>query len=730
MTTDTVQLDPPGHSKLTAWEKEPTILDLKKDLEAVRQTQQTQVSKINRWNDLTHVRGSAKPAKIKGRSSVQPKMIRRQNEWRYSALSEPFLKDDKVFQVTPSTHEDTTAARQAATLLNWQFRTKLNRVNFVDHYVRSTVDEGTCIVRVGWHRVTTMITEMVPQWEHYPVESEEQIQALQQAMELKQADPRGYDEQVDPALKAAIDYYEESQEATVAVQVGEQAVQVEKIIENRPTCEVKNPANIYIDPTCLGDLDKALFVIESFETNKAALQKEGKYKNLDRVEWSANAPMNDGTHDTSTPTSFQFADEARKKVVAYEYWGLYDIHGDGVLVPIVATWVGNTLIRLEENPYPDQKVPYVLVTYNPVKRELYGEPDAEMLEDNQAVVGAITRGMIDVLGRSANGQQGFAKGMLDAMNRRKFDNGQDYEFNPQSNPQHSLIEHKYPELPQSAFMMLNLQNNDAEALTGVKSFAGGMSGDQFGDVAAGIRGVLDAASKREMGILRRLASGVAQVGTKISAMNVVFLSEKEIVRVTNEEFVEVNREDLAGNYDTIVDITTAEIEDAKAKDLAFMLQTMGNNLDISITLMILAEIARLKQMPELAKRIESFKPQKSPAEEEAEKLTLEKLRLEVEELKSKVELNRASARAKSSEADMKDLDYVEQETGTKHARDLQNTREQSRGNANLKIVDALTKPKKEGEKSPDIEAAIGYSALTDRTDQDFRSSPIDLDFAA
>jgi hypothetical protein len=155
--------------------------------------------------------------------------------------------------------------------------------------------------------------------------------------------------------------------------------------------------------------------------------------------------------------------------------------------------------------------------------------------------------MIDLLGRSANSQQGFAKGMLDPLNRRRFDNGEDYEFNPNVNPQQGLIQHKYPELPQSAMLMLNLQNSEAEALTGVKSFAGGMSGNAYGDVVAGIRGVLDAASKREMAILRRLAQGMVEIGNKIIAMNAVFLSEEEVVRVTNQEFVKVKREDLKGN---------------------------------------------------------------------------------------------------------------------------------------------------------------------------------------
>ncbi len=701
--------------KLTDWSNEPSVRQLKEDLETAKQAHDSQMVRIQRWNDLTAVKGTAKPPKIKGRSSVQPKLIRRQAEWRYSALTEPFLSSKKLYSVKPVTFEDGDAARQNELVLNWQFRTKLNRVKFIDDFIRSVVDEGTGIVQVGWVRDTTMIQQEVPVFSHYEMQSEEQLQPFQQALELRDTDPRMYDEQVDPAIKAAVDYYDESQQPTVAIQTGTEKVPVEKVLINKPTVEVLNPQNFYIDPSCNGDVEKALFAVVSFETNKAELSKNKKrYKNLDLVNWEANTPITNPDHESRTPNTFQFRDQLRKRVVAYEYWGFYDIRGDGRLVPIVCTWIGDVIIRMEENPFPDQKLPFVLVPYLPVKRELYGEPDAELLEDNQKILGAVFRGMIDLLGRSANGQQGFAKGMLDPLNRRRYENGQDYEFNPNLTPQAGLIEHKYPEFPQSALHMAGLQNQEAEALTGVKSFSGGLSGESYGDVVAGIRGVLDAASKREMAILRRIAKGMIEIGQKIVSMNAVFLSKEEVIRVTNSEFVTVKREDLQGNFDLDTDISTAEVDNQKAQDLAFMLQTIGNNMDMSITLMILAEIAELKRMPELAEKLRRFKPQVTPEQQQMQALQLEEMKLKVEELRSKVELNRAKAAEALASKDQKNLDYLEQETGTKHARDMQKQGAQARGNQNLQITKALTTPTKEGEKRPDVEAAIGFNEISDR----------------
>lgn len=701
------------NEKLTDWKNEPTLYELKEDLENSKPFHDAQISKINKWTDLLNVTGSAKPPKIKGRSSVQPKLIRRQAEWRYSALTEPFLSSDKLFSVQPRTFEDIDAAKQNELLLNWQFYTKLNRIKFIDDFIRTVVDEGTGIVRLGWTRETETVKEQVPVYSFYPMDNEQNAQLLQEAINLKASNPRKYEETMEEAVKESVDYYEETGIPTTAVLVGSQEEEVEKIIKNEPTIEIMNPANVYIDPSCQGDIDKALFVVVTFETNRAELEKAGIYTNLDKVDWQASVDT-EPDHETETPLEFRFNDKARKKVVAYEYWGYYDINGDNSLVPIVATWIGNILIRMEENPFPDRKLPFVLVSYLPVKRSLYGEPDAELLEDNQRILGAVTRGMIDSLGRSANAQQGFAKGMLDPLNRRRFENGEDYEFNPTISPNGGLIEHQYPELPQSAILMVQMQNQEAEALTGVKAFSGGLSGDTYNTrVATAIRGVLDAASKREMAILRRIAKGISSIGEKIISMNSEFLSDKEVVRVTNKQFITINREDIKGNFDLIVDISTAEVDNAKAQDMGFMLQTLGPNMDPKISMMILSEIAELKRMPALAEQLRNYQPQPDPLAIEEKQLEIEKLKMEIQKLQSDIAYNNARVQETLAKADAENIDTQLTVDGTKHQRELEKQKAQARGNQNLEVAKALLKPLKEGESAPNVAEAIGFNTLTD-----------------
>ena len=711
-------------SPLTDWKKEPSLKDLQALYNDSKTAHQDQMVKIQDWRDLMAAKGKYAPAKVEGRSSVQPKLVRKQAEWRYSALTEPFLSSEKLFQVIPVTFEDKKGAVQNELVLNWQFRTKIDKIKFVDDYVRAVVDEGTCICRVGWENQTTTVIEEMPVFEYYPLEPQSEqdeqfmmlMEQLNQLAEFSIQNPRDFNETVAEEMKEAVKYFIETGIPVTAQIVDYEEVEVEKVLINRPTVDVLDPDDVYIDPTCKGNLDNALFVVQAYETSKHELLKNAaNYKNLDSIKWGETSVDPDRA---DKEFGFKFEDNMKTKVTAYEYWGYHDINDDGIMVPIVATWIGDVLIRLEESPFPDGKLPFVIVPYLPVKRELFGEPDGELLRDNQVISGAVMRGMIDLMGRNANAQTGIPAGFLDVVNERKFKQGQDYVYNLQAgiHPQNAVHTHKFPEIPNSALNMLELQYQDAESMSGVKAFSGGISGAAYGQVAAGIRGALDATSKREMAILRRLARGVIEIGKKIIAMNSEFLSETEVVRVTNTEFVEIQREDLKGNYDLIVDISTAEVDDAKAQDLSFMAQTIGPIAGPQAALQLIAEIAELKRMPEVAKNLRNFRQEPSEHEMMMQQLELEKMQLEVEKLRSEIARNMADAQHKGAKGEKEALDTYEQGSGIKHQRDLERQKAQAKGNQDLTVTKALAQATKQGEVPPNIAAAIGFNKLTELTD--------------
>jgi hypothetical protein len=709
---DPSKLNVPEKERLTDWKNEPSIESLKGDLEFARQENTDQKGNVDGWISLRNATGSesGKKTKAPGRSSVQPKLIRKHNEWRYPALSEPFLNSDRMFNINPRTFEDKAAADQNQMILNWQFDTKLNKVDFIDRFVRKTVDEGTCVVRVGWERKTERVKVLKPIFDYYPMDmgDEEGMQILAQATEMAMADPEAFeaDPNIPESLRAAVVYGLENQEMVVAEEVGEEWVEETKITWNQPSLKIVNVANFFIDPSCEGEWNDAQYMIHTYESTKSELKKRKIYKNLDDVNWGANtikAQTGDPDHETTTPIPDGRLNSDKAKVLVYEYWGLWDIHGDGEMLPIVATFIGDTMIQLTENPFPDKRPPFVIVPYMPILGSVWGEADASLLQDNQRILGAVTRGTIDLLGRSANAQAGYSKGFLDPVNTKRFKAGEDFEFNPNQDPRVAIQQLQYPEIPNSALTMMQLQNAEAEGLSGVKSFSGGITGEAYGRVARGISGALDAAGQREMSILRRLAEGMRLIGRKIMAMNAFFLEEKEVIRVTNKEFVTIRRDDLVGNFDLIVDISTAQVDEQKSQDLGMMLQTMGPDMDPGLSKIILAEIADLKRMPHLAEMIRAYEPQPDPMQQEMQ-------RLQIADLEAEIELKKARAMEAMAGAENKALDTEMEKTGQKHAQAVEKMGAQAAGNRDLEVTKALTKGETPGGQ---IEAAVGFNKLMD-----------------
>jgi len=688
--------------QMVDWKNPPSVTDLRADLTNASQQHTTQIERMQHWLDTLHVDGKAKIKKRQGFSDYQPKTIRKQAEWRYGSLSDPFLNQDDLVKCDPITAEDVMGARQNELILNTQFRRDIDKVKFIDSYVRSAVDEGTAIIRTGWkYRERTRKVEKRT-YDYIVDTSLKGRMTIEKLSGLYNEDPDSFEQNVPEHYKEAFQrtMVDPQQRIFMPVVVSTEMVDEIEVVSNHPTAELCNADDVIIDPSCKNEMDNARFAIYRFETCIADLYADGTYENLDILEkMDVVAPEE---HDQSPSAmkkqvNFTFQDQARKRFYAYEYWGFWDIEDTNELVPIRAVFVDSLMIKLEKNPFPHQQIPFIIVDYLPVKESVYGEPDAVLIEDDQHIIGAVSRGMVDLLARSANAQTGISKDSLDFLNRKRFMEGKDYEYNPGRNPQEMFYTHQYPEIPQSAYNMVQMHSLNAESMTGIKAFSGGLNGDALGkNSAAGVNGVLDAAAVREVGILRRLANGLVKMFKQWNAMNVELLEDEEVIRITNDKFRVIRRDDLSGAVDLRIKINSVQENNQKAQELAFMLQTIGPNSDPAEVRIIRAEIARLRNMPELAKRIEDYRPQPDPMAQAIQQLELLKLQKEIGLIdakaaaeQAKAVLDQAKARETSSNADLKDLDFLERDSGADHAKEIDKITAQARSQTEKSIVEAM-----------------------------------------
>jgi hypothetical protein len=615
--------------------KNELLKAFKSDLKSADLLKRDQDGRISKWK--AEYNGDPYGNEKKGKSAIVSRDIKKQSEWQHATIVDPFVSTSDIIKCNPITWEDEQSARQNELLLNAQFCRKFDRFNFMSKAVKVLDREGTLVVQTGWD------------YEDEEVTTE--------------------------AETVVIDEY------------GQEVIEIQEVKEtvvkkNQPTAKVCRNEDIYIDPTCQDNLDNAQFVIHRYETDLSSLKKDERYKNLDKV---AGFGREDYDYEAPDDTEFRFSDEARKKMVVYEYWGNYDIDDDGVAEPIVCAWINDIIIRLQSNPYPDGKPPFIVVPFNSIPFKIHGEANAELIGDNQKVKTAIIRGIIDNMAQSNNGQVAVRKGALDQVNRKKFIAGQNFEFNGTPN---DFWHGSYNNIPGSAFDMIGLMNNEIESITGTKSFSGGINSGSLGSTATGARGALDATATRRMNMVRNVAENLVKpLMRKWMCYNAEFLEDEEVIRVTNEQYVPVRRDDLEGRIDIDISISTAEDNAAKSQELSFLLQTLGPNEDPAIRRGIMADIMELMRMPEQAKRIRDYKPEPDPAVEQMKKLELERLVLENENIKAdildkqaragensvdielkqnKAAVEAAKARKLGSEADMSDLKFVMEDEGFAH----------------------------------------------------------------
>ena len=588
-------------------DKSAILKAFKADLKNADQLQKEWLAKRDMW--LNESYGNPYGNEVDNKSKIVSKDIKKQIEWLIPSAADPFLSTSDVIKCTPITAEDTLSARQNELLLNTQFCRKFSRFNFINKAIRVLATEGTLVIQTGWD------------YEDKEVEEEVEV--------------------------AIVDKYGN----TI---VRKETQKVTKIIKNQPTAIVCRNEDIFIDPTCMDDMDKCQFIIHRYESDLSTLKADGRYKNLDKID--TNSGGYDPDFDAQDKTEFKFGDKARKKVLVYEYWGNYDVNDDGITEQVVCAWVGDTIIRLEDNPYPDKKPPFIVVPFSSIPFQMYGEALAENIGDNQKVKTAITRGIIDNMAKSNNGQIGIRLGALDLANRKKFLQGKNFEF--KGTPA-DFWQGSFNQIPGSVFDMLQLMNNEIESQTGVNAFSKGLTGNSLGSSATAARGMLDATALRRLHLVRNIAENLVKpLMRKWMAYNSEFLEEEEVVRVTNEEYVPVRRDDLEGKVDIDITISTYEEANARSQELGFMLQTLGNSIPFELTQLILSEIVKLGRMPELEKSLREYKPQPDPVQEQIKQLEVQKLQLENNKLMA--EIQDLSARAGENEVDMKLKEYKAQ----------------------------------------------------------------------
>lgn len=649
------------------------------------------ITKIEQWRK--EYNGEPYGNEQKGKSSIVSKDIKKYSAWTQSALIDPFVSTDSIIRCYPATPRSTKAARAAEIVLNTQFCRQFNRFNFLSKALNILEIEGTLVVKTGWesmkdkreivYNIDTPLS-MLGQ----PLQPEIPEEAMQQ---LAQENP----EQAQLLQLASTPMKDELGRQVYHHE--EQTKEEEVYVVNHPTAMICRNEDIFIDPTCLGDFEQARFIIHRYQTDLSTLKTDGRFKNLDKIKLKIKETSDDSTFgDYQEQSNFEFKDNARKKLLVFEYWGDLDVNGDGIAEPMIIAWVNDTIIRCEENPYPDKKVPFIVTPFLPKAFDVYGESNTELLRDNQKLKTAIFRGIVDNMASSNNGQMIIRKGALDDSNKNKMQRGDNFEVNGE--PNSAVVIGKYNELPSSVFNVLQMLDSESTQLTGVNTFGQFQTSDRIGNDNAS-KGVLDGGNIRKLQVVKNISENLIKpLLRKWLEYSAWLLDSEQVFRISGGEHFEIiKRDDLYGQIDIDLTISTNEDNAVRTNQLAFLLQTIGPNEDPNIRKMIMAEIMKLHKMPELATRIENYEPQPDPLLVAQQQLMIEKLKAEIAELQAnagkieqdgilksaKAQNEGARAEQTKAQTDKINLDFIQQQRGMKEQADMMKLQAQLESNEKI-----------------------------------------------
>ena len=603
--------------------------DLKQNFEDAK-TAKSQVDKdINRWLDIYD--GKLYGNEQSARSKVVVRDVYKTVESLKPNLTEPFIGSGKIVDGVPYTAAGEEASIASEKMLNYQFITQTDRRYLMNMIASLLTKEGTTWVRSGWTYSDReyKIPMTVP---------------------------------VD-ALRMIPDEYE------VIKDLGNGSVEIEvtqiEIIENKSTTRVCRNEHVFPDPTAECDDDMG-YLFYQFESNIGQLESEGTYKNLDKLKSkidSDNYASDDtplGSTRESTNRDFGIRkdlgpqDAMRKKIKLIEYWGDYDLKGDGVLVPIVCVWDKNseTIIRLEENPMADKQIPFERTAYIENPFSLWGSALAEAMEDGQKIHTAFMRGFIDNAALANNGQKFIMKGGIDQVNFRRMVNGEKHIYMNQR-PDEVMQDGGYNQMPQSVFNVYEMVEQLNEGLTGISRQNQGLDAGSSSQTATGVATLTSMAQRRMLDTVRNISNMLRKIFRHQLANSIKFLDDDEWIRITG---MNKPQGELGKDFDIRIDLITDAVKQSKIGQYNLMMQNLqyiGEGVRFEAGNMILSKYFDLFDEPALAEMVKNQEPpQPSPEEQQMQQLEMQGAQAEVGVKQADAQLKGAQAQKTMVEAEM------------------------------------------------------------------------------
>ncbi len=448
----------------------------KEDLSTARKNKTTIDGKIQKWRDLAN--GEPLGNEADGRSKYVAKEAQKAISWYIPNSIKPFMSSNEIVDFVPRTFDDVQRAKSQNTLINYQFNNNFPKYQFLHTAINLFATEGTTVARLGW--IHEEETETMP----FEGVTREQLDEMEAG---------GAEINIEDSAIVLVDALEDPRGVSEEIFKGTATITTTTV--SRPDAESIKNEDFFIIGETIEDSDCC---IQRIDTTRYELRKQDKaydpsgiYENVDQITASGTDTKESGLgqdRETQLENYGGTRDDDKKgrdPLTIYEYYGNIDRDGDGIAEPIVCVWSGNTILRISENPFPDEEPPFIGAPFMPIPFSFFGNGLPYYLEDVTNVKTAIMRTFIDLMANSTNGMKHIQKGSINTLNTRRLREakiGSVIEWDDINGFQPEV----HNEIPNSLQTMYELFTAEGENESGITRYNQGLDAKSLNKTATGI----------------------------------------------------------------------------------------------------------------------------------------------------------------------------------------------------------------------------------------------------
>lgn len=406
---------------------------VKADIERGKEVNEAESAFRSANYDAYRAKGDGKKERA-GHSRIKCSDIMDTIEWMMPSFIKAFAGTADSISISPQNEEDVEKAEKLERLLNWQFMGRhCKGFTVIYEWVKSCLIYGTSVIKITWQ------DKYIKKGFDLPIATDNQIYQMQGDDMVKDLDGEPQDIQAGTIIDEDVLALANTDPTLLNYigQVNSQSMQVQpvaldnfrvwrnvhgkKLIKSYsgPLVEVISPEDFYMDPEAKS-IEDAQFVIHRVWRTYGYLkekERDGIYSNVDEVKaWldrdkesyiNSERAQRYNSADAIDPSNYAIDSEdkqiARHKLEVFEWWGLLDLTDEGYQEPYLVVFCGETILRMELNPYGHGQPPFEVLRPMLDPFKFTGVSIPELVGEFQAVKTALFRQILDNVSYQNNG---------------------------------------------------------------------------------------------------------------------------------------------------------------------------------------------------------------------------------------------------------------------------------------------------------------------------------------